>query len=218
MNIQPRTTSHEPRTTNHGFTLLEVLLTVGISALILISTYSSLRGGWLTYNKLNTRTQSYHNIRNGLHNLSKDIRNSFIFNGSDNHAIGFKGTQSEMSFAALIKSKDEKGTNYIEPAKIYYKFENKKLLKARIKGKEILKTSSELKYTVFLSDLSELKFEYAKEVNPNSQGITWNANYEEKDALPSGVRLSLTKEFKDGKPFSLTQTIKLFQATAKEEK
>lgn len=203
------------RTNKLGFTLLEVLLTVGISALILISTYSSLRGGWLTYNKLNTRTQSYHNIRNGLHNLSKDIRNSFIFNASDDtRAIGFKGTQSEMSFAALIKSKDEKGTNYIEPAKIYYKFENKKLLKARIKGKDILKASSGPEWTVFLSDISELRFEYAKKANSDSNEIPWNANYEEKYALPSGVRISLTKEFKDGKPFSLTHTIKLFQATA----
>ena len=202
------------KATKRGFTLLEVLLTVGISALILISTYSSLKSGWLTYNKLNTQTQSYHNIRNGLNNLSKDLRNSFLFNGSDSRAIGFKGTQSEMSFASLIKSKDEKETNYIEPAKIYYKFEDKKLLKAQIKGKEILKSSIEPEYKVFLSDISELKFEYAKEVNPASKEITWEANYEGKDALPSGVRVSLTKEFKDGRPFSLTQTIKLFQATA----
>ncbi len=198
-----------------GFTLLEVLLTVGISALILIATYSSLRSGWLTYNKLNTQTESYHNIRNGLNNLSKDIRNSFIFNASeDNRRIIFQGTQSEMSFASLIKSKDEKETNYIEPAKISYKFEDKKLLKAQIKGKEILKSSIEPEYKVFLSDISELKFEYAKEVNSASKEITWDSNYEGKDALPSGVRISLTKEFKDGRPFSLTQTIKLFQATA----
>lgn len=202
------------KTNKRGFTLLEVLLTVGISALILISTYSSLRGGWLTYNKLNTRTQSYHNIRNGLHNLSKDIRNSFIFNASDNRSIGFKGTQSEMSFAALTRSKDAEETGYIEPARIYYKFEGNKLLKAQTKGKDILKTSSEPKYTVFLSGLSELKFEYAKEVNSASKEITWSSNYEKKDALPSGVRISLTKEFKDGKPFSLAHTIKLFQATA----
>ncbi len=202
------------KTNKRGFTLLEVLLTVGISALILISTYSSLRGGWLTYNKLNTRTQAYHNIRNGLHNLSKDIRNSFIFNASDNRAIGFKGTQSEISFAALTRSKDEEETGYIEPARIYYKFEGNKLLKAQTKGKDILKTSSEPKYTAFLSGLSELKLEYAKESDSVSKEITWSPNYEKTDALPSGVRLSLTKEFKDGKAFSLTQTIKLFQATA----
>ncbi len=202
------------KTNKRGFTLLEVLLTAGISALILISVYSSLRGGWRIYNKLNTQTQSYHNIRNGLHNLSKDIRNSFIFKASDNRAIGFKGTQSEMSFAALTRSKDEDGAVYIEPARIYYKFEGEKLLKAQTKGKDILKTSSEPKYTAFLSGLSELKFEYAKAADSLSKEITWSASYEEKDALPLGVRLNLTKKFKDGKLFSLTHTIKLFQATA----
>lgn len=202
------------KTNKRGFTLLEVLLTAGISALVLISIYSSLRSGWRIYNKLNTQTQSYHNIRNGLHNLSKDIRNSFIFNASDNRAIGFKGTQSEMSFAALTRSKDEEGTIYIEPARIYYKFEGENLLKAQTKGKDILKTSPEPKYTAFLSGLSELKFEYAKESDSVSKEITWNPNHEEKDPLPSGVRLSLTKKFKDGKAFSLTHTIKLFQATA----
>ena len=203
------------KATKRGFTLLEVLLTVGISALILISTYSSLKSGWLTYNKLNTQTQSYHNIRNGLNNLSKDIRNSFIFNASeDNRRIIFQGTQSEMSFASLIKSKDEKETNYIEPAKISYKFEDKKLLKAQIKGKEILKSSIEPEYKVFLSDISELKFEYAKEEGGDSKAVSWEASYEGPTSLPAGVRVSLTKEFKDGRPFSLTQTIKLFQATA----
>ena len=200
-----------------GFTLLEVLLAIGITAIVLVSSYSTLHSGWITYNRLDTQTQSCHNLRSGLNNLSKDLRNAFIFNASpEDRKITFKGSQSEMSFATLIKltSKNEgKESDYVSPAKVLYKFENNQLLKAVIKGPDMLKTNPSAGYEVFLDNITALKFSYAAE---KSNQLEWQDTFPEKDTLPCAIKITLTQKPKGTTPVSLTQRIKLFQATKKD--
>ena len=203
-----------------GFTLLEVLLTIGITAIVLVSAYSTMRSGWLTYNRLDIQAQSCHNLRNGLNNLSKDLRNAFIFNAApEDRKIAFKGSQSEMSFATLIKStskSQDKEADYVSPAKVLYKFENNQLLKAVIKGPDMLKTSPASEYDVFLDNISALKFSYAiEESNP----LEWQDTFKDKEkvSLPCAVRITITQKLKGLTPVNLTKRIKLFQAAAEKD-
>ena len=190
-----------------GFTLLEVLLAIGLSALVLTSAYSALRLGWLSYSKLDNQSQVFQDLRNGLDKLSRDLRNPLFFNASQKEReIGFIGNKDEMSFVTLIKSRNKEGISYVEAARVFYKFEDKNLLKACLKGIEFLKPEPKPEYEVFLTNLTELEFSYAK-----SNDLKWEESFSssDKDKFPYAVRMKLTQKFKDLPAITLTKTVKL---------
>lgn len=203
---------------SRGFTLLELLVALGITALVLISSYSTLRIGWLSYGRLDSQTQVYHNLRNGLNKLSLELRPFFVFkyhNSKDNkdEAIGFEGSKENMSFVTLLRSKDKEGMSYVEAAKVFYKFENKKIYRACLKGRDILKFTIEPEYEVFLVNIAACEFSYASS-SSEAGSLIWKNEFNgkgEKDttALPVAVRVTLTQEFKGVPSLTLTRSISL---------
>lgn len=197
------------KTTNHGFTLLELLLAISISALVLVSAYSGLRIGWLGYQRLDGQIQSYQSGRGGFSRLAKDLGNSFLFDASDDSRVAFSGTQGEMSFATLVRSKNKEGLNYVEIAKVFYKFEEKNLLRAYIKGKALLNPDLEPEYEVFLTDLTGLAFSYATRESAGPASLSWKDRWTDKTMLPAAVRLQLTQAQKGLPSLTLVKSIRL---------
>lgn len=193
----------------NGFTIIEVLLAIGISALVLACAYSAFRLGWLSYQRLNNQSQVYHSLRNGLHKFSKDLRNAFLFSLGENNTISLSGNQKELSFVTLIRSKDRQGVSYVECAKALYKFEGKNLLRAYIKNTEILKPEAKIEYEIFLADIADGEFSYAVE-DPGALGqLAWKNSFEQKDAFPKALRLKLTRNLPYQRPMAFIKSIPL---------
>lgn len=190
-----------------GFTLLELLLAIGISALVLVSAYSGLRIGWMSYGRLNNQIQSYQSGRSGFSRLAKDLRNSFLFNASDNRSIAFSGTEKEMFFTTLVKSRNKEGLSFVEVAKVFYKLEEKNLLRAYIKGKDILSPDIKPEYEVFLADLTSLAFSYATKEPNEASPLSWKDSFSDKTALPQAVRIKLTQNMKGFPAVTLTKSV-----------
>lgn len=191
-----------------GFTLLEVLLAVGISSLALVMAYSAFRIGWLSYRKLESQSQVYLNLRSAFNKIAKDARNSFLFKTKDNDGIFFEGKENEMSFVTLMKSRDEEGKDCVNAVKVFYKFENNDLLRAYLKNSDILKTGQEIKYDVFLTNITELKFYYTEKRNESSE-FEWKNVFDAKDMLPLAVRIELTQKFDKLPEVSFIRSIEL---------
>lgn len=197
------------RNRQRGFTLLELLLAMGISTLVLVSAYSGLRIGWVSYQRLDGQIQGYQSLRSGFFRLAKDLRNSFLFDASDDSRVAFSGTQGEMSFATLVRSKSKEGITYIEAVKVFYKFEEKNLLRAYIKGKALLNPDLKPEYEVFLADLTGLTFTYAARESAGPSSLSWKDSYDSKTMLPVAVRLQLTQAQKGLPPVTLVKSIRL---------
>lgn len=192
-----------------GFTLIEALLAIGVGVLVLTSAYSSLRVGWLSYRRLNSQTRVYQNLRNGLSVFAKDLRNSFLFDASDEHPIVFSGNSKEMSFVSLAVSRNEEGDTYAGAAKVFYKIEGSNLLRAYLKGRDMLNQSLSPEYEVFLSNISDAGFLYSASSGKSSQAdqLSWKDSFEDESALPQAVRLKLTQKVDDAKDIISTKSV-----------
>jgi len=184
-----------------GFTLIEALLAIGVGVLVLTSAYSSLRVGWLSYRRLNSQAHIYQNLRNGLSIFAKDLRNSFLFDASDEYPIVFSGNSKEMSFVSLVVSRNEEGETYAGAARVFYKIEGNSLLRAYLKGRDMFNQSLSPEYEVFLSNISEAGFLYSASSGKSSQTdqLNWKDSFEDEAALPQAVRLKLTQKVDDAK-------------------
>lgn len=193
----------------YAFTLVEVLLAIGISALVMVCAYSAFRLGWLSYQRLNSQSQAYNSLRNGLHKFSKDIRNSFLFSTNENKTITLSGNRKEMSFATLVRSRDKQGVSFVECARAFYKFDGNNLLRAYIKNTEMLRPEVKVEYEIFLQDIVDGEFSYAIEERQDHGQLSWKSSFEQKDAFPKAVRLKLTRQLPYQRPVTFTKSIAL---------
>ena len=98
MSINSEITNHKPQVTIQGpapleaagrsvsnmtpltgFTLIEALLAIGVGMIVLISAYSSLRVGWLSYLRLNSQSQVYQDLRGSLSAFARDLKEFVYF-------------------------------------------------------------------------------------------------------------------------------------------
>ena len=201
-----------------GFTLIEALLAIGVGVLVLTSAYSSLRVGWLSYRRLNSQARIYQNLRNGLSIFAKDLRNSFLFDASDEHPIVFSGNSKEMSFVSLVASRNEEGETYPGAAKVFYKIEGNNLLRAYLKGRDMLNQSLSPEYEVFLSNISDAGFLYSASSGKSSQTdqLSWKDSFEDEAALPQAVQLKLTQKVDDAKDIISAKSVILKKSYSEE--
>lgn len=198
-----------------GFTLIEVLLASAIAAFALISAYSALRLGLMSYRRMEVRSEAYHTLRASLNRISKDLMNSFIFNAADDKEIYFSGKNQEMNFATLIKANDEEGLLYTETARAYYQYKNKILSMAYVKNKDLLAAlQAEPEYEPLMDNISEFSLSYASLNTSGTEKIAWADAFENSAKLPAAVRIKLTREIEGLRPISLTKSISLRRGSA----
>ena len=202
-----------------GFTLLELLLALGITVVVLALSYSTFRVGWISYSRLDNQSLVYHNLRGGLYKMRKELSGAFLFDyrsakEGKNYCLGFQGAQEELSFVTLINSRDSEGNTFVEVAKAFYKYENKKLLRAFVKGRDVLNTNASTQYQVFLANISALEFSYAAGKSSEASSVVWKTEFTGKDEkdnniLPRAVRIKVTQEFNGLPSITLIKSIQL---------
>lgn len=169
----------------HGFTLIEVMISSLIIAMIFASIYSAFYLGVKTWRK-ESENESLQRIRVKLLRIQKELKNSFFFSQTP-----FKGASLEMVFPQAVAADDGVGIYIVR----YYLDEDsatgfKKFVRNQRNFKQNpLGEKQEITEVMFLA--RAMHFEYAYRIDNSSQGFEWQDYWDEAQAkIPSAVKIS----------------------------
>lgn len=182
-----------------GFTLVEVIISCAIFAVVSLLIYSSFNAGLSGSRNIEENINLYQPVRKFFELINRDLRNSFAFS---NNTTNFTGKENEVGFMTIVDSyyNDSKVPTY---AFVSYNFENQVVSRLCRKNKESLNSQSEIAAKEVLSEVDSLGFEYGYYDN-NETDFKWNNIWEEQKKLPSAVRVKLIVNPKVKKEFQRT--------------
>ncbi len=166
-----------------SFTLIELLISISIFAVIMVTLFSAFRTGIFGLSRIEESALVSETGYIALSRIDKDLRNSFAYSPDDSK---FTGKKDSLSFLTL-------NPNF---AYVNYYFSGNKLLRLVRINKDALKTDSETKPKVLAKDVKQIEFVYLyidPATNKFKETDTWNGA----SALPSAVRVKLVSEKKE---------------------
>jgi len=166
-----------------GFTFVEVMISITIFTIIIVTVYSAFNMGMKIWRRTQT-DKSLQRIRLAFLKIDKELRNTFFFSG-----IPFNGSSTEIEFPLSVSDGDKENIY-----KITYSVDVDEVLepKALTRKEELYPEDigEHSKEKILLSSLKSVKFEYTYEPSDPSQDFEWQDSWNE-NGLPSGIRLSL---------------------------
>lgn len=223
--MRTKQTQYALRSTQYAFTLVELLISVSIFAIIGVVLYSSYRGGVLTWRRINSETTFQQKMRYALDRMSEDIRNTVFMSN-----LPFEGLADKMEFVCLGRSMVSEGLG-IARVSYYLSFDEedmaggaiirkeetiKNALSSGVAGEDLTtkgvgKTEPEKKQSL-LGGVSGLKFSYLAVYEESGEDgekeNEWLDFWEEKGALPMGIKIEFTMtDPEDNRTISLSKRI-----------
>ncbi|MDD4938539.1 MAG: type II secretion system protein GspJ [Candidatus Omnitrophica bacterium] len=168
-----------------GITLLELLITSSIFSVIILSLYSAMHTGIMSYNRLDSASRAYHSARLILDRLERDLSGAFIYSVD---GAFFKGSVSEVEF---FKSGPDE-----DLCRVRYTFNGEVLERACYHGMEALRREPEVPAEELSGNVKEIAFEYAS-LALNPQGRGWQKSWPQENnaseafSLPPAVKVRL---------------------------
>ena len=186
------------RSKRAAFTLVEILISLAILAVIVASTFTIFRSSTKSWQKGETRSERYHNARIAMGKMSMEISQAVI---SENSLSRFIGGKEEISFVCFVSTTAE----VFELAEIEYWLD--KNYRFLMRNEDIDPDYDFLTqdYSDILAEgIAELEFSYY-------DGLEWSDTWDSKLAgeeaeseenqgiLPEAVRIKIKVEDKKGK-------------------
>ena len=167
-----------------SFTLIELIVSVAILSVIVVSIYSVFSLGVRTWRRGNENT-SLQKIRLGLLKMENELKRSFFFS-----KVPFRGTSSEIIFPLAIKVEEAERvyivTYYIDDDKATG-FKN--LMRREMVFSDGLKDEEVLEKKLFSA--ASIQFGYPFKSRDISDSIEWQDSWPEPiGKMPSGVRIT----------------------------
>lgn len=167
-----------------SFTLIELIVSVAILSVIVVSIYSVFSLGVRTWRRGNENT-SLQKIRLGLLKMENELKRSFFFS-----KVPFRGTSSEIIFPLAIKVEEAERvyivTYYIDDDKAAG-FKN--LMRREMVFSDGLKDEEVLEKKLFSA--ASIQFGYPFKSGDISDSIEWQDSWgEPQGKMPSGVRIT----------------------------
>lgn len=172
-----------------GFTFIEIIVSITIFTVIIVSVYSVFYMGIKTWRR-NQEERSLQKIRMAFLKIEKELKRTFFFS-----AVPFKGTPKEVLFPLSVSDLDS------DTEKLYvvtYAINRDEHLGLEgLQRKESVFSEDpgdfEEKKKNLLSLMEEIRFEYASTSGDSSKTLAWQDEWDSaaEDSLPSGVRISL---------------------------
>ena len=167
-----------------SFTLIELIVSVAILSVIVVSIYSVFSLGVRTWRRGNENT-SLQKIRIGLLKMENELKRSFFFS-----KVPFRGTSSEIIFPLAIKVEEAERvyivTYYIDDDKATG-FKN--LMRREMVFSDGLKDEEVLEKKLFSA--ASIQFGYPFKSGDISDSIEWQDSWGEPQGnMPSGVRIT----------------------------
>jgi len=199
---------HFPFLIKRGFTLVELLITTTILAIIAVAVISTFAGGLKVYERAQVYGGAQADVLISLEKMERDLRNVLDFS-----RIDFNGSAKEISFGGLIRTVDSKGNQSVSLGRIFYYFDAMKkeliteeqdysdAVTAIKKGRGKIKSLApieDIKFSYYYSDRDTYAYGWkgsweVEETKDEEQ----KAKDEEEDRIPLGVKIEVA--FKDGK-------------------
>ena len=169
----------------NGFTLLELLITTSLIALMGLAIYSTFARGVMVWDRGCKTDIVSQEMRFTLQNLAKELRNSFKFSG-----IEFMGTKDGISFPTYVNTAEIGEAPKWEVGEVSYFYDKdascvmRRALCVRCKAqdaKPIAQNIKNLKMSYYFFDAI-------------SKTYKWKNSWSDKENFPSGIRIALTIE------------------------
>jgi prepilin-type N-terminal cleavage/methylation domain-containing protein len=173
----------------YGFTIIELIITTLILAVILVSIYSAFNIGIKAWKKGN-EGQDIQKIRSGLLKIQKELRASFFFS-----KVPFQGSSKEIIFPLSVPDGDAEKV-YIISYSVGEDANLERLMRKEEVFTERLEEAGEPIERVLFS-AGSIRFEYAYRLEDGSEGYEWKDLWATSQGdLPSAVRIFF--KLKDG--------------------
>ena len=186
---------------SRGLTLIELLVTVALVALISMTLYSSLASGINIAQRI-TRPFSDEDLAVFFEKMSREISNAFPYS-----EIPFQGTESYFSVSTTIRSEDQFGGD-LSVGRVTYEYQSSlnTLNRRQENISEVFKEEQEKPVPV-LKDATSISFKYYG-LEPSAKIYHWFREWdsvEHDGKLPLAIRIEM--EFQDeGKKRELLRT------------
>lgn len=169
-----------------GFTLVEILISLAILAMIVASTFTIFRSSSKSWQKGETRSERYHNARTAIGKMSMELSQAVM---KDGKVCKFTGEESRVGFLSFVSS----SSGVFEIAEIEYWLD---------KGRRLLLRNEDIEpdydfltqdqSDILVDNISELEFSYY-------DGMNWNGSWNSDSILPKAVKIKIKLEDKTGK-------------------
>jgi prepilin-type N-terminal cleavage/methylation domain-containing protein len=169
-----------------GFTLLEVLVVVGITSFVSILLYRSLGASLCAWDRVGKDIETYQTMRVTLDRIRESLGCAFFSPLNPN--LRFKGDRSKMYFAATSPNDPSGYSRLLRIGYAHDKRHQALLMKEACVLTELDKWGSE-EWVVLIEGVSEMEFEYWKGGEVSSWRHGWDSETE--GGLPDGVRIRL---------------------------
>ncbi len=173
-----------------AFTLVELLISISILAIIMLSLYSAFNTGVLGLRQVEEGALVSESGYLILSRIDRDLRNSFAYYNDD---VKFVGKKDALSFLSLTP----------DFSFISYSLNGNKLLRLIRTNKEAIKADSKTNPRVLAKNVKQIEFTYLA-FDPNTKKLKETDSWTDNTALPVAVRITLTLEKKEASPFVRT--------------
>ena len=185
-----------------GFTLVEVLVSAAIFAVVITIVYSAFYTGIFGYRDIESNINISQAAEQIFERINLDLRNSFVY--SDDESM-FEGETSSVRFLTLVDSY-RRGKVVCDYSLVSYSSAEGKIMRLCRKGQESLKARSEIIPEEMAANMDmEIKFQYG--YLGKEKYMEWLDSWpgpEENKGLPQAVKLRLTIKDKKEEIFERT--------------
>jgi prepilin-type N-terminal cleavage/methylation domain-containing protein len=202
---------------NKSFTLVELLISLAIFSVVILSIYSAFGTGITSYNRIDSAFTLYQRARVILKRMELDLNNGFVYSPLGPETK-FKGSEKTLEFFTVADIFQEDKI-YSQVCRIKYSLNNDILTRTSYQGLAALETPEGITPDELASDVKDITFAYAY-WNREANKLDWENNWPREQeisspaSLPLAVKitLSLIEKDKHGKQLgavSFSKTVPL---------
>ena len=182
---------------NKGFTLIEILVVIGMLSVIALAIYATFSNGVRIWQRLNVEMPE-EDLNIFIDRFARDARNGLLFTGVD-----FIGTEDRVEMPTLVNDAVS-GDRTIGKA-IYRYDSGEKSLKREERDFSQVYKGQDGRVTFWLDDVTSVRFTYYF-YSETEEKYYWKEKWQQ-EGLPLAVRLELELDDGDGSIFKKTVSI-----------
>jgi len=189
-----------------GFTLVEMLISLAILAMIVVSTFTIFRSSSRSWQKGETRSERYHSARVAIGKMSTEISQAVI---SEKGLGKFIGGKEEISFVSFVST----ASGIFELTEVEYWIDvDQRLLMRKEDTEPDYNFNTQDHSDILAGNISELEFSY---YDGEDWIDSWDSDadkededhQEQKGILPKAVKIKIKVEDKKGKESEMFEIV-----------
>jgi len=176
-----------------AFALVELLVAITIFALVITAIYSTFYVGIRAYRRTLNELDNYQEIDLALDRLAVELRNCYAseYNQEENSG-GFIGRKDFLSFYTIVDWYSQ--TRYSRQlARISFSFHDKAIFKSVKRDSEVFSTKEQNEEQQLLTNIDSFEINYLYFETEEKNSFVWKEDWIDRDAVPKGIRVFITK-------------------------